>query len=54
MRKTDSNFKMPKAFKNMLGGISSPQLRNLWKKSFVDAAVSVEEYRKAKFKSKGE
>ena len=55
MRKTDSNFKMPKAYKNMLGGISDPHLRNLWKKSFVQAAVAIEDHRKSKFvKDKGE
>ena len=55
MRKTDKNFRMPNAYKNMLGGIKNPQLRNLWKKSFIQAAVALEDHKKTKFKEgKGE
>jgi len=55
MRKTDSNFKMPNAYKNMLGGVKNPHLRNLWRKSFVAAAVAVEDHRKSKIsRDKGE
>ena len=52
MKKTDKNFKMPNAYKNMLGGIKNPHMRNLWKHSFIQAAVALEDYKKAKFSSK--
>lgn len=53
--KTDKNFRMPKLYKNMLGGIKNPALRNLWKKSFIQAAVALEDHKKSKFKEgKGE
>jgi hypothetical protein len=52
MKKTDKNFKMPNAYKNMLGGIKNTEMRNLWKKSFIQAAVAVEDYKKSKFKDK--
>lgn len=55
MRKPDSNFKMPNAYKNMLSGIKDKTQRNLWKKSFIQAALAVEDHRKSKFKEgKGE
>ena len=49
VKKTDKSFKMPKAFKNMLGAISDPHLRGMWKRSFVEAAVAQEEQRRAKY-----
>ena len=52
--KTDKNFKMPNDFKNLLGGIKDPKQRSLWKKSFIEAALALGEYRKTKFKPKGE
>jgi hypothetical protein len=42
---------MPKKFKAMVRLTKgSEQLRNLWKKSFIDAAVSAEEFKKSKHK----
>ena len=55
MRKPDKNFKMSNATKNMLGGIKNPHLRNLWKKSFIQAQLAEEDHRKSKYKeSKGD
>ena len=54
MRKPDKNFKMPNYYKNMLGGIKNPHLRNLWKKSFIEAALAIEDHKKSKFKDRGE
>lgn len=48
-RITDKNFKMPNQFKNMLGAISDPHLRGMWKRSFVQAAVALEEQKRAKY-----
>lgn len=49
MRKTDSNFKMPNEYKTMIRLFKgSEQTRNLWKKSFIEAAVAIEDYRKSK------
>ena len=53
MRKPDKNFKMANSVKNMLGGIKNKQMRNLWKKSFIQAQLAEEDHRKAKFKDKG-
>ena len=56
MFKPDRNFKMPKKFKLMLRLMKgSDEKRSLWKKSFIQAALAEEEFRKAKFvKEKGE
>lgn len=56
MRKTDSNFKMPNEYKTMIRLFKgSETTRNLWKKSFIEASVAREDYRKAKIsKDKGE
>jgi hypothetical protein len=55
MRKPDKNFKMSNTVKNMLGGIKDKQMRNLWKKSFIQAQLAQEDFSKAKFKdSKGD
>ena len=54
MRKPDKNFKMPNYYKNMLGGIKNPQSRSLWKQSFIQAAMAVEDYRKSKVREKAE
>ena len=55
MLKPDKNFKMPKEFKLMLRLMKgSDEKRSLWKKSFIQAALAEEDYRKSKFKEKGE
>lgn len=55
MRKPDQNFRMSNAIKNMLGGIKDKTQRNLWKKSFIQAQLAEEDFRKSKFKeSKGD
>ena len=53
MRKPDKNFRMSNAIKNMLGGIKNKQMRNLWKKSFIQAQLAEEDFRKTKYKDKG-
>ena len=50
MRKPDKNFKMSNSIKNMLGGIKNPHMRNLWKKSFIQAQLAGEDHRKTKHK----
>jgi hypothetical protein len=53
--KTDKNFKMPNEYKTMIRLFKGTEhTRSLWKKSFIEATLAVEEYRKAKFKPKGE
>ena len=53
--KTDKNFKFPRQYKYMLSKIQDPHLRGLWKKSFIESALALEEYRRAKIsKTKGE
>ena len=55
MFKPDKTFKMPKKFKLMLRLMKgSDEKRSLWKKSFIQAALAEEDYRKSKFKEKGE
>jgi hypothetical protein len=54
MRKPDKNFKMSNTVKNMLGGIKDKKMRNLWKASFIQAQLAEEDFRKSKFKDKGE
>ena len=46
---TDKNFKLPNNFKSMLGAITDPHLRGMWKRSFIEAAVKEEEHRRAKY-----
>lgn len=46
---TDKNFKMPNKFKGMIGSISDPHLRGMWKRSFIAAAVAEEEQKRAKY-----
>jgi hypothetical protein len=47
--KTDKNFRMPKTYKRMLALMKEPvEIRNLWKKSFIEATVALEEHRKSK------
>ena len=48
--KPDKNFKMSNSIKNMLGGIKNPHMRNLWKKSFIQAQLAEEDHRKTKHK----
>ena len=53
--KTDKNFKLPKKYKALVTLTKGTnEHRSLWKKSFIAAAVAEEEYRKTKFKDKGE
>lgn len=40
MKKSDSNFKLSKASKLMLGSIQDKELRRLWKKAFIQAELS--------------
>ena len=40
MKKSDSNFKLSKANKLMLGSIQDKELRRLWKKAFIEAELS--------------
>lgn len=49
VRITDKNFKMPNVYKNMLGSITDPHLRGMWRRSFIAAAVAVENHRKSKY-----
>ena len=55
MRKPDSNFKLPKRYKVMLTSIKSKELRDLWKKSLIEATLAEEDYRRSKISvTKGE
>lgn len=56
MRKTDSNFKLPNEYKSMIRLFKgSEHTRSLWKKSFIEATLAQEDYRKSKIsKDKGE
>lgn len=47
--RTDSNFKMPKNFKSILGGIKNPEMRLLWKRSFIEAAIAERGAKMAKY-----
>jgi hypothetical protein len=40
MKKADSNFKLSKANKLMLGSIQDKELRRLWKKAFINAELN--------------
>ena len=54
--KTDKNFKMPKSYKRRLALMPYPQeIRNLWKKSFIEVVLAEDEYKRSRFvKDKGE
>ena len=53
--KTDKNFRFPRQYKYILSKIQDPHMRGLWKKSFIEGALALEEYRRAKIsKDKGE
>ena len=53
--KTDKNFKLPKKYKRMISLTKGTDaLRSLWKQTFIEAALAEEEYKKSKFKIKGE
>ncbi len=54
--RTDKNFKFPKKYKAMVRLTKgTDQLRALWKKSFIEATLAEEEYKKSKFsRDKGE
>jgi len=56
MRKPDKNFKMPNEYKTMVRMFKgTEQQRSLWKRSFIDATLAVEDYRKSKIsRDKGE
>lgn len=46
--KTDKNFRLPKYYKAILGSITDPKLRSLWKKSFIESLAT------ERVKTKGE
>ena len=49
--KADRNFKMPSQYKTLFSlARGGKEMKNLWKKSFIDAALAVEEFKKAKHK----
>ena len=53
--KTDKNFKFPKKYKALVRLTKgTDELRSLWKKSFIQATVADEDFKKSKFKDKGE
>ena len=53
--KTDKNFKLPKKYKRQIALMKgSDHLRNLWKKSFIEMTLAEEEFKRSKFKDKGE
>ena len=53
--KTDKNFKLHKKYKRRLALMKcSDEIRSLWKKSFIEATLAEEEYRRAKFNAKGD
>lgn len=48
--KTDKNFKFPKKYKRRLALMRcSQEIRNLWKKSYIQVVLAEEEYKRAKF-----
>jgi hypothetical protein len=47
--RTDKNFKFPQKYKLLVRLTKgSDELRSLWKKSFIEATLAEEDYRKAK------
>ena len=53
--KTDKNFKLPKKYKRQLALMrTSDHIRSLWKKSFIEMTLAEEEFKRSKFKDKGE
>ena len=54
--KTDKNFRLHKKYKRQLALMKcSNEVRSLWKKSFIEATLAEEDYKKTKFtKDKGE
>ena len=53
--KTDKNFRLHKQYKRRLALMKgSNEIRNLWKKSFIEMTIAEEEFKKSKFKDKGE
>ena len=53
--KTDKNFRLHKKYKRQLALMkTSGEIRNLWKHSFIQAQLAEEEFKKSKFKDKGE
>jgi hypothetical protein len=53
--KPGKDFRLSKMYKRQLALMKgSDELRSLWKKSFIQAQLAEEEFRKSKFKDKGE
>ena len=53
--KTDKNFRLHKKYKRQLALMkTSGEIRSLWKKSFIECQLAEEEFKKSKFKDKGE
>jgi len=53
--KTDKNFRLHKKYKRQLALMKcSDEVRALWKKSFIDSQLAEEDYKKSKYKDKGE
>ena len=53
--KTDKNFRLHKKYKRQLALMrTSEHVRGLWKSSFIQAQLAEEEFKKTKFKDKGE
>ena len=53
---TDKNFKMHKKYKRRLALMRcAPEIRSLWKKSFIEVILAEDEYKRSRFvKDKGE
>ena len=55
MMKPNKDFRLSKVYKRQLALMkSSDEVRRLWKQSFIQAQLAEEEFRKSKFKDKGE
>jgi hypothetical protein len=51
MRKPDGNFKMPNKFKALVRLYKGPEsTRSLWKHSFIQASLAMNDYQKTKQK----
>lgn len=47
--KTDKTFKMPRKYKAMLASIVDPQMRLLWKRSFIEGTLYERDAKLAKY-----
>jgi hypothetical protein len=55
MLKPDKNFRLHKQYKRRIALMKcSDEVRHLWKKTFIQAQLAEEDFRKSKFKDKGE